>query len=643
MTAQPRRSVKLSLLSIMVLVTVSLAIGVWISSFFSSMSVHRSDHESSIESSPREITQPPASWTCSMHPQVQAPQAGLCPLCGMDLVQASDEPEASERISRGFSLSPRARALARVQTSVVELRPLDHEGRALWGEVSVNDDQRSVVSAWVAGRIERLFVSRVGEEVKRGQAVAELYSPELYSAHQALLSARKRNHKLVLKATRERLRLLGVSAYQVRAMEKAKSPWKKIKIRSKTSGVIVRAHVESGEYLRVGQPLFKVADLSQLQVKLRLSERELSDVRVGDHLLLEATSLKGHLFEGTLSIIEPQLDRRGRFALAQIDVGSARYLIDEMSGELISIKDKSSGASIPHLLPGMLVTARPLSRDKAQLRLAIPRSAPLYAGERSLVYVASTDAKGEESYEARAVTLGDRAGGHYPVLSGLKRGERVVTRGAFLLDSESQIRGLFSLNDLATSEVTSTMTHDETRSIDQRRTLRVGILNARYKTAVERYLELQEALAESQMKRSRRVARSWRDSLKEESLTEAERSLAAVKRVITRRAPSLWDLKARLIIHDLNKLLAQDDLEMMRGHFEALSSHVLSLLNMYGNPLTITIHEAFCPMAFNDRGAAWVQRSEEINNVYFGDRMRSCGVLKRRFEPHMSYRESLER
>lgn len=622
MSDHTRRGFTLSSAGLFILILTSLVLGALLNASLDFQS--KAPHDLI---KPEDQSSSVVSWTCSMHPQVNSPSAGLCPLCGMDLTKAiEDSSNSTEEF--GLRLSSRASALAKIQTSSVELRALQDEGEVLWGEVSVDDDQKSVVSSWMSGRVERLFVSKVGEEVKRGQALAELYSPELYSAHQALISTIKsgksRSHQSILKATREKLRLLGVSKAQLRSMEKADKPWKRIMIRSNTAGVIVSTHIETGSYVSLGQALFKVASLSKLQVKLRLNEYELQSAQVGQRYLLSVPSLSGIFFEGILTLIEPELDRRGRFTLAQISLRDGGYTFDKKSGEMIALKGEKSRSSSPQLLPGMLMTAQVWEPDRDQgLRLSIPKTAPLFAGDRSLVYVAQ-DHENEEYYQARTVILGSKVGEYYPVLSGLERGERVVTRGAFLLDSESQIRGMFSLSALA-----SLRAEEKSRS-QIVSTHNVG-LSKSFASTVERYLSLQEALADSNLVEAKKIAKDWRETLSRQTVDDNK--LEGLRRRVARVERSLWNQKKRLLEYDLPELIIQENLEGARSKFKIISDHLLALITAYGNPLEEEVNEAYCPMAFNNRGGRWLQRSGEINNVYFGDQMRRCGVFKRHFKP----------
>jgi len=543
-----------------------------------------------------------ARWTCSMHPQVQAPSAGLCPICGMDLISAEQSGEPSGEPSGLISLNKRARALAALQTTPVTLEPLSAKPLALWGEVELDDRARSTVSAWVGGRLERLKVARVGERVKRGQVIGALYSPALYQAHQALISALKlkgkRGAEAARRAATERLRLLGVSSAELKQLRRATQPWRRAPLRSDRDGVVLEVLAREGAYVKEGAPLLRVASVDQLWVSLRAPASLLGELREGDRFMITPHRRSGlGAAEATLTLIEPLVSTSGRTARLRLSVSQAGRAPEE------------------RLMPGEVVRARRLEPEDLSppLRLMIPASAPLLSeGGRHLVYVLSPTpmtAEGER-YEARFVTLGARVGDRYPVLSGLTRGERVVSRGAFTLDAEAQLRGLVSLMSPPQAPAPKGAASPEL-SPALRRALR---------QVMSGYLDLQEQLAESDEARARKAAQR---TLKQ--LSKARRA----EPPFSEGSWGAWGALSAVFEHDLKALQDAPDLSAQRASFKALTLVMGRLLDHFGNLTETPLHEASCPMAFEGRGGRWYQRAEEVDNVYYGDQMRRCGQIER--------------
>lgn len=382
-------------------------------------------------------------WTCSMHPQIRRDEAGQCPICGMDLIPVeSTTPDDTDTTT--VSLSERAKILARIRTAEVHRLGSGRVQRRLLGRVDYDETSLRTVTAWIGGRIERLHVSTTGERVRRGQVIATLYSPEVYNSHQDLIQARqqlerlqegatpsaRRSAEAALNAARDRLRLLGVPAGEVLAMERADKPSERVRIRTPFGGTVIERLATQGNYVETGSGLYRVADLSTLWVQLDAYESDLPVLKAGQEVLLRVEALPGELFTGRVTFVDPVLDPKTRTARVRVEVAN---------------RDR-------RLRPGMFVDASVQSDSAAknteEAPLVVPATAPLFTGRRSVVYV---EVEGTETptYEARVVALGTRMGDLYPVLKGLHEGERVVVHGAFAIDADLQIRGGTSMMNQA--------------------------------------------------------------------------------------------------------------------------------------------------------------------------------------------------
>lgn len=425
---------------------------------------------------PVAVAEQAETWTCSMHPQIRQPGPSQCPICGMDLIRVT-APEVGDSLGpRQSRLSPAAEQLASIQTAPVERRAAPVETRMV-GKIAVDETQVRSITAWVAGRIDRLYVDYTGVRVEEGDHIAYLYSPELLTAQEELIQALRARERLIdsgaavgqpvlVAAAREKLRLLGLKEEQIERVERTGRASDHLTIYAPTGGVVIEKHLSEGAYVQTGTPIYTIADLSRLWLELRAYESDLSWIHYGQAVEFSTQAYPGEVFTGQISFVDPVLDERTRtvrvrvnvaneqgrlkpgmlvWAVAQAEVGAnGRALSAALVGKWISpmhpeiVRDEPGTCDIC----GMdLVRAEELGYGAGdepgrEQPLVVPASAPLLTGKRAVVYVAL----GEGLYEGREVVLGPRAGDYYLVREGLHEGEQVVVNGAFKIDSALQIR-----------------------------------------------------------------------------------------------------------------------------------------------------------------------------------------------------------
>jgi Cu(I)/Ag(I) efflux system membrane fusion protein len=415
-------------------------------------------------------------YTCAMHPHIVLQDPGNCPICGMELIPVAAGSSDSDR--GALRLSPYAAALARVETALVERKPVTIDLR-LVGKLAYDETRVRTVSAWLPGRLDRLYVDYVGVTVKRGDHLGELYGPDLVASQQDLIEAsraarraRKSSSSLAeiaadtLDASRERFRLWGFSAEQIRQLEQRGQPSDHLTIYSPASGVVIERAVEEGSYVREGDTILRIADLSELWLVMAAYESQLSWLLVGQAVKFEVPALPGERFEGRIAFVSPVVDPATRTTQVRLNIANADgRLKPEMfvkarvqvhvreDGKVVepSLVGKWIGPMHPEIVReeagscpicGMqLVQAKTLGYEPpGKPPLVIPATAALITGRRAIVYVADLAADGSTSYEAREIRLGPRAGDTYLVLDGLEEGESVVKQGAFKIDASTQIR-----------------------------------------------------------------------------------------------------------------------------------------------------------------------------------------------------------
>jgi Cu(I)/Ag(I) efflux system membrane fusion protein len=401
---------------------------------------------------------PGAVWTCSMHPQIRLPRPGRCPICGMDLIPAG----SAEASGGAVRLGPEAARIAGIEVLPIGRRPLAHELRAV-GRIEVAEPRVAYLSARIDGRVERLFMDTTGVPVARGEHLVEIYSPDLVVAQQELLRGAERS------LARQKLLLLGVTEEQIAAVEKSGQPSLVLTLFAPQGGTVLEKSVRAGMYVKAGDPLYTIADLSLVWLFSEIYEFDVPWLRVGQEAEVEVEAAPGRVFAGRVAFVSPVVQEATRTIRVRVNLPNPEGLLKPgMFGRVRVAARLSADGRTAEALPGGRYTClmhpevasedpgscpvcgmalkpreppeKPPSPGTAEL-LAVPVSAVLDTGVRRVVYV---ERKAGE-FEASPVTLGPRAGDWYPVLSGLAEGDRVVVRAAFLIDSQAQIEGKPSL------------------------------------------------------------------------------------------------------------------------------------------------------------------------------------------------------
>ncbi|HEY6007123.1 MAG TPA: efflux RND transporter periplasmic adaptor subunit [Geobacteraceae bacterium] len=377
----------------------------------------------------RQGSQAKELYTCPMHPFIIKDKPGSCPICGMTLVKKIEGAQASGKeleMLEHVSLSPTQMVMANVATVKVDRMPLAKEIAAV-GIVQYDQARQAKVTAWVAGRIDRLHVNTVGSYVSKGKPVAEVYSPDLVSAQQEYLLALKSREQLknssiqsisqggegLVSSARQRLKLMGVKDEQIAALEKAGQPNIRLPVYTPLSGIVIEKMVLEGQYVNVGDPLFNIADLSSVWVEVEVYEADFAAVRVGQQVEIVSQSYPGRTFTGRVAFVYPFLDPKTRTVKVRVELANPGL----------------------KLKPDMFVNATikvPLGAS-----LVVPVAAVMDTGKRQVVWVEMKPGM----FEPRDVKVGVRSGDNVQILSGLLRGDKVAASGGYLIDSEAQLKG----------------------------------------------------------------------------------------------------------------------------------------------------------------------------------------------------------
>jgi Cu(I)/Ag(I) efflux system membrane fusion protein len=377
-------------------------------------------------------------WTCSMHPQIMQPEPGDCPICGMDLIPVES---GADGLALGqFKMTKNAMALADIRTTTVGSGTSGDNTLKLSGTIVENEKAIATQASYFAGRIEKLFINFEGEEVRSGQQLATIYSPELVSAQQELITAAslKESQPALYQAVRNKLKLWKLAEKQIQQIEQSGQVLEYFPIYANVSGTVSMIMVKEGDYVKQGQPLFKLANLSSVWAVFDAYENQVSLLKEGQNIDIITKAYPDTRFDAKISFIDPVLNSATR----TIEV---RAVLQNPKGQL---------------KPGMFVAGMiGLTSKMKDDMIVIPESAVLWTGERSVVYI-KTDLE-NPTFEMREITLGDMLNEGYVVLNGLQNGDEIVTNGTFTVDAAAQLKGKKSMmNEKAEKVMTGHESHD---------------------------------------------------------------------------------------------------------------------------------------------------------------------------------------
>lgn len=525
-------------------------------------------------------------WTCSMHPQIRQNEPGDCPICGMDLIPLEENTSPDPLV---LEMTPEAVKLAQIETSI--LGATDTSQRILMLSGKIQEDERLASSqvAHIPGRIEQLFISFKGEYVRRGQRIARLYSPELITAQQELIQAiklKERNPGLYTSA-RQKLLYWKLTEEQINRIEQSGSIEETFDIYADASGVVTERRVTVGDYVRQGGILFELVNLNRVWVLFDAYEEDLAQIAVGDQIRFTTPSVPGETFNTRITFIDPLIDPQTRVA---------------------SIRGEIANPGL-RLKPEMFVRGILASSLEQSGQLLVPKSAVLWTGQRSVVYL-KVQGQNVPSFRYQEVELGGRIGSAYAVRNGLQAGDEVVTYGSFTIDAAAQLNNQQSMMNrlLDHSEETET-------DLPNYATLTPIEFQQQLASAVEDYLSLKDALVASDQAQAKAVAHQLQASLQKIDM-----------KLVQGEVHEYWMPKASALNDYTVALTQAEDLSVQREQFSFLSATLIEVVQVMGVQ-GIQLFVQNCPMALENEGADWLSLQEEIRNPYFGDMMLTCGSV----------------
>jgi Cu(I)/Ag(I) efflux system membrane fusion protein len=416
-------------------------------------------------------------YTCGMHPEIISDEPGLCPICemnltliknndqkksgekkilywrapmdpneiynepgkskmGMDLVPVYEDESGAQGI---VTIDPQVQQNMNVKTELVSKKRLSSKVTTN-GVLLIDEKREYIVTTKVSGWTEKLYVNYTGQEVRKGQKLMDIYSPQLVAAQQELLTAisyqntssqsslesiKKSGDELVENSLRK-LQLLDVSESEINNLIETKKVRTSMTLYALNSGTVMHKNILEGEKIMAGAPLLRIANLTNLWLTADIYEYELSKVKLGSQASIKFNFLPEKNYSGKISFIYPTIEPTSRTAKIRIDVNNR-------NGELK-----------PEMFANVVIEGIDLGEYPV-----VPENAVIRGGAKDIVILSIGDGK----FKPMQIKLGSYADGLYQVLEGLTEGNKIVTSAQFLIDSESNLRAAINQFQSLTGDI----------------------------------------------------------------------------------------------------------------------------------------------------------------------------------------------
>ncbi|WP_196885299.1 efflux RND transporter periplasmic adaptor subunit [Aureivirga sp. CE67] len=512
-------------------------------------------------------------WTCSMHPQIRQKQPGDCPICGMDLIKASEVSETGN--SNTFSMTKNAMVLANIETLKVGESEMNSEdaSKTVFGKIQIAEDLEETQPAHYSGRIEKLYINYLGQKVNKHDKIAEVYSPELLVAQKEFLKVAENKEKQpdLYKAVYNKLKLWKLTDKQIQQIESSKKIMDYIPIYAHVSGIVTEQMVKDGDHIMDGKAIFKVANLEKVWAVMDVYESDISKFKVGDKMKINTKAYPNENFEGEITFIHPTVDKLKKTVKVRLELNNKKGFWK----------------------PEMLVNANllPSKETIPEEEIIIPKTAVLWTGKRSIVYVKTKDA--QPHFELKEVIVAPYSENSYKVHQGLNPDDQVVVSGTFTVDAAAQLQGKKSMMKLSAKQ-----------DLEQSEKESLNLL-------VDDYLKIVDNLVKGNEKEVNILVKKTKE--------ESDRILKQNKN------EKIKDL-LKNVNHQFHIFANQTSLEGHRKVFNNLTNSMVALVEKVSLDRKLNVFH--CPMANSNEGGNWINDKSEVLNPYFGDAMLSCGTLE---------------
>ena len=556
-----------------------------------------------------------------MHPQIKMEKPGNCPICGMELIPLEDTKNEGENIaSNEIVMSEEAIQLANIQISKIVKSNAKKEIRLLG---TIKPDERRLFSqvSHIPGRIEKLYINFTGEKVRKGQKIVRLYSPELISAQKELFEAIKSKdiYPQLFKASRNKLKLWKLSETQIDAIVASGKVHEEMDILSDYSGYVMKRNVELGDHVMEGMKLFSIANIDKVWVMFDAYETDIPWINNGDMVSFTVQAVPGKDFKGKITYIDPFVSQSTRVAKVRVEINNPGH----------------------KLLPEMFVNGKIKASIKdAKDALIIPKSAVLWTGKRSVVYV-KVPHENTISFVYREIILGADLGDFYIVVKGLKSGEEVATNGVFRIDASAQLIGQKSMMnpeggivstgghagmDMGEDKEKTKNTGDKEEDMSGMIMIDKAKIDVNFKKqlglVVDEYIKLKDALTNDNAVSAKNQTKKIKIALQNVDML-----------LLLGDAHNVWMDALKSINKNIITIESNSNIEAQRKAFGLLSKDLSEVIDMLGVETANgkSLYLEFCPMADNENGSFWLSYDKEIANPFFGASMLTCGEVKKTY------------
>lgn len=360
-------------------------------------------------------------YTCPMHPQIISDHEGTCPICGMDLVPMESHEEHTNHNEDNGSMDMEEKPTIKVSSAIIQNTGIRTDkvsnnqfGKDIrsFGVVEDNERLSIDISSRVEGWVEEIKITAVGDEVKKGDLLFKLYSPETVSAQKDYLSAFSSGFKGRITSSEKRLKALGLQNQVITQIRKSGKSIEQIPFYAQSDGIVSRINVKKGSYVKSGYNIATIQSYSSVWINASVAEKDMEFISKETKADVTFPNIADSRDEASIDYIHPTIDPKSR-------TGKIRLILENKEG---------------NLRPGAYADIT--FRTDAKERLAVPSEAVLISSEGNYVVVR----KGTEKFAPRKVETGVISKGNTEILSGLHEGEEIVVSGQFMIDSESSLR-----------------------------------------------------------------------------------------------------------------------------------------------------------------------------------------------------------
>lgn len=537
-------------------------------------------------------------YTCSMHPSVRQSEPGNCPICGMELIPVNQESSAGADNPYELQMTKAATQLAQVQTTEVVKKVATKKIR-MPGKVVVDERRIRSLPALYPGRIEQLYVNFTGEYITKHEKIASIYSPALISAQKELLEAAryKEQNPSLYRAAKNKLLNWKIPEKHINEVERSGEVKTQFDITSHVGGYVIKRNVAVGDHVEMGSVMYQMADLSKVWIMFNAYASDLAGLKVGDSVSFTVDAYPGETFEAEVTYIDPFLDPQSRTAQVRVEAANPE------------------GRLKPQMLAEGIISSKV---EDGKEQVLIPKSAVLWTGERSVVYVQKPNTS-QPTFEFREVVLGQRAGDQYVVKSGVQPGEEVVTHGNFKIDSAAQLAGKASMMN-QNPDGSKPARHDHgsmETEVSKADTTAESHQHIRHLSAlVELYLGMKNTLSNDQFEEAQAKLTRFREEVTQSAAMNNHPEHSAIHAKHHAAMIQAVDAGAQ-----------SQNIKELRYAFADISDNLVKALKNQGFEEQ-ELYRQYCPMANNENGASWISKNKQIINPYLGQRMLNCGTTE---------------